>query len=230
LRDGIKIINTQNIIEISVFGKNFSLLSKNGSIYEWNPLRRDLSEIISTNHINRTDKWVSISGNLVHLSNPQYSTNPGLLALTKSGRVYRITKEKIMSIAEHISNEYNIDIKDKFKNVIFKKISNAKHYSLLLSNDGIIYTFGENRVGQLGLKNRSCHFHIIENNVKFIDIATHYSLCTSIAVAESVNIYIWGRCGYETIYEPKLTDFKTIDEVFVHYFDSDYNHFKNRIS
>jgi len=131
-KDGIKIISAQNIIEISVFGDNFALLSKYGSIYEWNPWYIDLSEIISTNHINRTDKWVSISGNLVLLTpktHPRNGVNPGLLlGLTKSGSVYRISNEKIISIAEHISNEYDIDIKDKFKNITFKKMSCAEHH------------------------------------------------------------------------------------------------------
>ncbi len=233
-RDGIKIISTQNIIEISVFGDKFALLSKNGSIYEWDPRKIVLSEIISTNHINRTDKWVSISGNrwlYAVYPHPRYGAYRGLLfGLTKSGCVYRISNEKIISIAEHISNVYDIDIKDKFKNITFKKISCAHYHCLILSNDGIIYTFGDNKVGRLGLNDILCKFHIIESNVKFIDIATHYSECTSIAVAENGNIYIWSLCGDEIIYVPKLTDFKTIDEVFIHYFDSDYSHFENRIS
>jgi hypothetical protein len=53
---------------------------------------------------------------------------------------------------------------------------------------------------------------------KFIEIASHYYYCISIALSVDKTYYIWGKCGKEDIKLPKKTEFKSFDEIFNHYF------------
>jgi hypothetical protein len=96
-----------------------------------------------------------------------------------------------------ISNEISI-----------KKISCGRDHSLLLSRDAHIYWFGENVI-----ETQKTPKKLTIN--KFIDIESNYNF--KILTALSVNgiYYVWGEFGEK---EPKETEFKSFNDIFIHYF------------
>jgi RCC1 and BTB domain-containing protein len=107
-------------------------------------------------------------------------------------------------------------------NVFITKISCGSIHSLLLSRDGDIYAFGENNCGQIG---NNCFTnqltpHKLYSSVKFIDIVTHFRYDISIAVSVKNTFYVWGKCGEEDIKTPNETHFKSINSIFLNYFQT----------
>jgi alpha-tubulin suppressor-like RCC1 family protein len=103
--------------------------------------------------------------------------------------------------------------------VYIMKISCGSAHSLLLSKDGNIYSFGNNKFGQIGNNNlRNQLFpQKISSPVKFIDIASHFRYDISIALSVNNIYYIWGKCGKENNMSPKETQFKSVDEIFLNF-------------
>jgi hypothetical protein len=77
------------------------------------------------------------------------------------------------------------------KDVKFIKISCGSNHSLLLSESGIIYSFGRNNFGQLGSGEKSDTSAIIKFT-KFIDIAAHSHHNISAGLSVDNKYYVWG--------------------------------------
>jgi alpha-tubulin suppressor-like RCC1 family protein len=104
--------------------------------------------------------------------------------------------------------------------VTFDKISCGDSHNLLLSSEGVIYSFGSNDCGQLGIGNvrRICKtYRILSHLEKFIDIKCHFQSNISIALSEKNIFYIWGECKKEKIYYPREVKFESFDEIFAEY-------------
>ena len=74
------------------------------------------------------------------------------------------------------------------------QISAGRSYSLCLTNDGHIYSFGRNQKGQLGLgnydyRNNPTLISEIPNNIVQISAGDKYSLC----LTNAGEIYAWGK-------------------------------------
>ncbi len=108
----------------------------------------------------------------------------------------------------------------KIKNLTFKKISCGHSHSLLLSEEGVIYVFGSNDCGQLGIENAIQKFRTpkkLPHPNKFIDIKCYFSSNISIALSESNVFYIWGKCKEENIYYPREVKSESFDDIFAEY-------------
>jgi hypothetical protein len=57
---------------------------------------------------------------------------------------------------------------------------------------------------------------------KFIDIASHFRYNISVALSVNNVYYVWNKCGEEKIEEPKETELKSFDDIFIHYFEITY--------
>jgi alpha-tubulin suppressor-like RCC1 family protein len=90
---------------------------------------------------------------------------------------------------------------------------------LLLTNNGVIYAFGDNYWGQLGFRNddiKSKPVKLIHRN-KFIDIASHFDDDISVSLSDEGNYYVWGDCKSKSILTPMQTVCKSFNEVFSKY-------------
>jgi alpha-tubulin suppressor-like RCC1 family protein len=108
---------------------------------------------------------------------------------------------------------------------LIKKISCGELYSLLLTRDGDIYAFGDNRNGQLGIYTPDKKQIIpikLEISNKFIEIASHCAYNISIALSENNIYYVWGKCEEENVDDPQETEFKSVNDIFIHYFGITY--------
>ena len=90
-------------------------------------------------------------------------------------------------------------------NVTIKQIACGTNHSLLLSNNGNIYSFGSNNYGQLGIGNSSAEVkpQVIKKAIEFIEICAIGN--TSMALSKTGTIYIWGSVGNKTYDRPKYT-------------------------
>jgi alpha-tubulin suppressor-like RCC1 family protein len=75
---------------------------------------------------------------------------------------------------------------------VITKISFGKFHSLLLSNDRVIYGFGNNEVGQIGngIKQRKTIPTKLYPEKKFIDIVLHLNYNLSMALSDDNVFYV----------------------------------------
>ncbi len=147
------------------------------------------------------------------------------MALTECGHVYSWGDNEcgqlgIRKKVETPNSPIIIEIKRNNKiNHTFKKISCGHSHSLLLSEEGVIYAFGNNECGQVGVGNNSKvkSPQKIRHKNKFIDIKCHFSNNISIALSESNVFYIWGKCKEENIYYPRDVKSESFDDIFAEY-------------
>jgi alpha-tubulin suppressor-like RCC1 family protein len=216
----------QNEPELNVFLSNLNIvdircgfwhslaLTNNGDVYAWGLIStgESIEKMSQTTPIKVNgfdgEKVVKISCGYKHS-----------LALTESGRVFSWGENSYGQLGT--GNEINRE-KPKMieiENVSFKKIGCGQRHSLLLSSDGVIYAFGDNRCGQIGCGNQETQNKPIKltGYDRFIDITSFFMEDISVAQSINKNFYVWGNCGEETNLTPLLTSCKSFDEVFSNY-------------
>ncbi len=142
------------------------------------------------------------------------------MALTESGLVFSWGSNRSGQLGHNNKKEFisKPTIVSLNNEISIKKISCGQSHSLLLSSDGHIYWFGSN-----GIEKQMTPKKLAINTNKFTDIASHYSKSISIALSVNGICYIWGNCGeIGNINEPKVTKFKSFDDIFNHYFGITY--------
>jgi alpha-tubulin suppressor-like RCC1 family protein len=146
------------------------------------------------------------------------------MALTECGHVYSWGANYSGQLGvrkKTLNSPTMIKIKNDNKiNLTFKKISCGHSHSLLLSEEGVIYTFGSNDCGQLGIENTIQKFRTpkkLPHPNKFINIKCHFSSDISIALSESNVFHIWGKCKKENIYYPREVKSESFDDIFAEY-------------
>jgi hypothetical protein len=209
-------LSDKYIIDICCGSHHSLILTNSGEVYAWG--RNYLGQIwnvrnslfgyqlipIKVNCFN-DEKVIMISCGFHHS-----------MALTKSGRVFSWGSNRSGQLGLSYTNYVNepslvfLDIE-----IPIKKISCGHSHSLLLSQNGDIYWFGNN-----GIEEQIIPQKITIN--KFVDIASHPFYSISIAHSVSGIYYVWGNFGEEIIVEPKETEFQSFDDIFNIYFDITY--------
>ncbi|XP_065202998.1 RCC1 and BTB domain-containing protein 1-like isoform X2 [Planococcus citri] len=112
--------------------------------------------------------------------------------------------------------------------VFIKKIVAGQEHILVLSNAGVVYSWGKNDCGQLGYGEiKSDVFSSVPEEIEFlrsdgsvstrkiIDIAATHFCSSSVAMDENCQLFIWGQCKGQNICSPLATDFNSLQEIFV---------------
>jgi hypothetical protein len=141
------------------------------------------------------------------------------MALTESGRVFSWGENSYGQLGTENEIYREKPKLIEIKNVSFKKISCGQRHSLLLSNNGVIYAFGDNRCGQIGNGNQEMQSKPIQltHDKRFTDIASNFMEDISVSQSNDNHFYIWGKYGKKTHLTPFLTNCKSFDEVFSNY-------------
>jgi alpha-tubulin suppressor-like RCC1 family protein len=208
------LLSNLNIIDIRCGFWHSLALAKSGEVYAWGLIStgESIEEMSQTTPIKidgfDSEKVVMISCGYKHS-----------LALTESGRVFSWGENSYGQLG--VENEINRE-KPKMieiENFSFEKISCGQRHSLLLSRDGVIFAFGDNRCGQIGSGNKETQNKPIKltGSDRFINIASSFMEDISVAQSINNNFYVWGNCGEETHLTPLLTCCKSFDEVFSNY-------------
>ncbi len=140
------------------------------------------------------------------------------MALTESGRVFCWGDNRCKQLAIENLNNLNKPKRIEMNGIIIKKISCGQLHNLLLTNDGVIYVFGYNHLGQLGISDRiqSKPMKLNHKN-KFIDIASHSDDDISVSLSDEGIYYVWGECKSTRFSTSTRTISKSFDEVFATY-------------
>jgi alpha-tubulin suppressor-like RCC1 family protein len=191
-------------------------LTKSGEVYEWGNNDYRIGENCDVHQFEpikldefNGEKIIMISRGCGHS-----------LALTERGTVYYWGSNKYGQMGFEEVNYPRSPRHLELGDTIVCKISGGQFHNLLLTDDGVIYAFGDNKFGQLGNgdnKNQTQPTKI-EHGKKFKDIATHNFESLSMALSFDNIYYVWGNCG-EEILIPIETNFNSFNEAFTHYMD-----------
>jgi hypothetical protein len=194
-------LSDKQIIDICCGFRHSLVLTNSGEVYAWgrnigrSGRKKCQSIPIKVKGFNK-EKVVMISCGGWHS-----------MALTESGRVFSWSSNRREKVGHN--NKKNFINKPKIvplnNEISITKISCGHSHNLLLSSEGIIYSFGSNNCGQLA--------HI----EKFIDIKSHFLSYISIALSEKNVFYVWGKCKEEMVYYPREVKFESFDDIFAEY-------------
>jgi hypothetical protein len=146
------------------------------------------------------------------------------LAITKCGSLFSWGRNESGQLGLENCNIVNKPQRiESIEEPIEKICAGAKH-SLALSRVGKIYAFGNNEFGQVG-NGSQINQHspvIIKKELTFKDIAANFECNISIAFSSKNVYYLWGKFGEEIFLEPKMSYFKSFDDIFAHYNEISY--------
>jgi alpha-tubulin suppressor-like RCC1 family protein len=205
-------LNDLEIIDMSCGALHTLVLTSNGDIYSWG-----LNDFGQTGNgsdseyqlipikIN-SEKFKAISCGSWHS-----------MALTEDGRVFCCGKNDNGTLGDGCATNSNELKYININNFIIEKIGCGLSHSLLLSNEGEIYVLGERvkkESEEKGLKRQK-----LNHSNKFCDIATHRSCDFFAALSENGIYHVWGKFDKkdDIIYEPKETNYKSFNEIFIKY-------------
>jgi serine/threonine protein kinase len=208
--------NDERIVMISCGDSHSMALTESGYVYSWgynidgqlgNGCGENQSTPIKVNGFNN-ERIIMISCGGWHS-----------MALTESGRVYSWGYNSDGQLGIGNRDDSNTPKPIDLNAIIIQRLSCGEYHSLLLSNDGVIYAFGCNLLGQIGNGNKETQLRPVKlsHEIKFIDIAAHSSLNISVSLSVENICYVWGYCKKEYFSTPIKTNFKTFAEVFNNY-------------
>ena len=138
-------------------------------------------------------------------------------ALTSDNKVYGWGSNSLGQLGINVVNfakVYKPVLIEDLNDINIKQISFGSAHTLVLTSDGIVYGWGQNRYGQIGCgKKLGEYISIITQLESLHKIETiHCSFCKSFALTDNGMVYSWGsntRVSFGTRIEPKGMPFRT---------------------
>jgi alpha-tubulin suppressor-like RCC1 family protein/serine/threonine protein kinase len=215
----VKTLSDMNVKDISC-GNGYSVvLTNGGDVYTWGYNYFDqMGNEKETLEKLKPSKVSAFGGEKIVMVSNGFGHS---LALTESGNVFGWGLNDCGQLGylnkEFLARPQLVPVKDEsMNNIMVKKISCGFKHSLLLTENGDIYAFGSNNLGQLGNSNQK-NLNTptkINNKIKYIDIATNKSSKKSLAFSTNGVYYLWGYYVREVIKAIKI-DHKTLDDFFL---------------
>jgi hypothetical protein len=213
-----ELLSYLKIIDIKSGGCHFIALVESGVVYAWGD--NEFGQIGNGSEDEYQMAPIKVNGfnneSVVMISCGKRHS----MALTKSGRVYSWGDNRYGQLGIGSYEHSNKPKYIKMNDVCIKKISCGRNHSLLLTSDGVVYTFGDKSWGQIENKSKYQLKPIkLNHENRFIDVASQYS--ENISVLHSVDgfYYVWGKCGTIYISNPIKTTLKSFNEIMTQYFE-----------
>ncbi len=203
-------------IDVVKCGANHSLvLTSNGEVYAWgnnrwgqvgNGCNKDQLTPIKVMGFNN-EKVIMISCGGRHS-----------LALTKSRSLFGWGENDFGELGIGNTVDSNEPKLIEINDLTISKISCGHSHSLLLTSDGEIYAFGHllgdpMSTGNL-LKDIKSEPFKLETEIKFIDIASHFSSDIIVSLSDNGVYYLWNYFKEEKILKPVETVYHSFNEIF----------------
>ncbi|XP_028968243.1 RCC1 and BTB domain-containing protein 1 [Galendromus occidentalis] len=107
---------------------------------------------------------------------------------------------------------------EQLKDVFIKKVACGFSHTLALTDEGLVYVWGANALGQLGTENKTNQsipvlMKTIHGRINEV-AATQYNQ-TSAAMTETSKVLMWGLCRGQHVTVPTETPFDSVHDVFV---------------
>ncbi|XP_015440518.1 PREDICTED: RCC1 and BTB domain-containing protein 1-like [Dufourea novaeangliae] len=211
----------KNIVVDIACGSNHSLaLIDNGEIYAW-----------GKNNFGQAGKSESVDQNAPTKINSTLSDKKFIciscgdsfcIAVTDSGEVYSWgdNSEGQLGIG-NFKNQANPCKVSTLTGIIIEKVVCGYKHTLALSNKGVLYVWGGNNNGELGLDSiRNACFPVklaVSTVSRVLDVAANHDNNISVAMAEGTEIFIWGNCLGQCINSPLLTSLECMHDAFAYY-------------
>ena len=102
--------------------------------------------------------------------------------------------------------------------VVIVKVVCGYAHTLALTDEGLLYAWGANSYGQLGVGNKSnCStpMRAAEEIGRITEVAaTHYSHISAAVSHVTSCCYMWGQCHGQSVIKPMETPFQNLHQVF----------------
>ncbi|XP_033122621.1 RCC1 and BTB domain-containing protein 1-like isoform X2 [Anneissia japonica] len=140
------------------------------------------------------------------------------LALTQHGEIYGwgYNGNGQLGLGNNVNQPSPCRV-SSIQNTVVSQIVCGYAHALALSDTGVLFAWGANSYGQLGIGNKAnlaTATPIASDIGRFIEVAaTHYNH-VSTAMGENGTVYMWGQCRGQSITLPMETRFTSVDDVF----------------
>jgi hypothetical protein len=210
----IQYLSDQQVIDICCGAFHSLALTHCGEVYAWG--------LNSCGQVGDASNHNQLTPIKLNALNDEKVTNISCgahhsMARTESGHVFSWGSNDFGQLGLNNNNKHvnKPSIVSLSNEIPIEKISCSREHSLLLSQNGDIYWFGNN-----GIETQITPKKLTINSNKFIDIASHFDYDICVAQTEDW-VYVWGKCegvNKETdiISSKELieTNFKTIEEFY----------------
>lgn len=143
------------------------------------------------------------------------------MALLESGEVFGWGGNSAGELGlGHNTNQTTPSRVTDLSGVVIQKVVCGSSHAMALSNEGVLYTWGNNSYGQLGTGNtegRNCPFKMPTNMGRVVEIAASCYSGTSAAATQAGKVYRWGEWKDGKLTSPTETPFDSIHDVLAHY-------------
>ncbi|XP_065335882.1 RCC1 and BTB domain-containing protein 1-like [Cloeon dipterum] len=212
----------KKVVQVSCGGNHTLVLTSEGEVYAFgeNPRGQLGFETSGENEPFPRKVGGLLDGAIVTSVACQYDTSAALL---HSGEICALglNRNDLSSSSSTSDKEWTPRKLLGLEEVVISQIVCGPYFTLALSDDGKIYSWGENDKGQLGngTTSEECVMTPTIISTKMGRVrkiaATHYESHLCAAITENHQVYIWGNCNNGLIYnKPILTSFSSLDEVF----------------
>ncbi|XP_053998303.1 RCC1 and BTB domain-containing protein 1-like isoform X1 [Hylaeus anthracinus] len=193
------------VVDIACGGHHSLALTDDGVVYAWG--KNSLGQVAATVHVYQSTPsrvHSTLADKKVVCISCGHSSS---IAVTNDGEVYSWGSNATGQLG--IGNYINQLIPHKValpSGVIIKKVMCGYSHALALSYEGVLYVWGENKYGQLGLNDKKSYNYPVklESRImgRILDVATSHYNHISIAMTEANQIFLWGQCLGLNVTEP----------------------------
>ena len=199
----IQALKNIEVVDIGCGGFYNIALTRDGLIYGWGHNQfgqlgdGSYDSVTVPKRIDFNEKIASISCGIKHS-----------MALTDSGRLYVWGLNSYGQLGREVRRPPFFNHPESvpgLEDTVFAKAECGPNHSLLLTNDGFVYAFGDNKGGQIGngLLDHQCRPFKVFDNIKCKDIIGHKENDISIAISMDNKFFVWGLAKNRRYLTPK---------------------------
>ncbi|KAK1124707.1 hypothetical protein K0M31_006071 [Melipona bicolor] len=215
-------LTNEFIVDVACGSHHCLALTKEGKVYAWGENTR--GQVGNSVNINE-DTPMKVNSKLadktiICISCGQSSS----MTVTDSGEIYGWGCNQVgqLGIGNYV-NQVNPCKVTTLVGIVIEKIVCGYAHVLALSNKGVLYVWGGNNCGQLGLdesrKTNVCSPRqlAVKEMGRVLDIASSHYNHISVAMGEGNRIFMWGECLGQIITVPILVTVASLHDVFARY-------------
>ncbi|XP_029168902.1 RCC1 and BTB domain-containing protein 1-like isoform X2 [Nylanderia fulva] len=130
----------------------------------------------------------------------------------KSGQINYTFVMNGSNLYKHYAHPIEINVNDK----VIVKVACGFEHTLVLTDEGKVYAWGNNDKGQIGVNNNLSFSSVTMVDISELVLDIGASANFSVAVGTNETIYVWGDCFDQKITSPFLTGLSTIHDAFAY--------------
>ncbi|CAK9828724.1 RCC1 and BTB domain-containing protein 1 [Anthophora retusa] len=211
-------LHNKVVIQIACGYRHSLALTDDGKVYAWgdNNFGQVGSDIMTNQNAPLEVIFPSCKEKVTSISCGPYSS----MAITDDNEVYGWGCHNGLLKTEYTSNLKPTKI-HKLVGIAIGKVVCGYSYTLALSKEGVLYAWGENKFGQLGLGHKENTLSpvkvVFPEMGKILDMAASHYEHISVAINGCRKIFIWGRCLGQIVTFPTVTHLECLHDALACY-------------